>query len=83
MTRQQYSVPGMTDCDSSKSRSNNSVPGINCCIPFHMVKQAVEEQQFVHQSFPSYPIDSRNIENVIQKWEKNTKQKFYFNEDNH
>lgn len=47
-----------------------------------MVKQAVEEQQFVHQSFPSYPID-RNIENVIQKWEKNTKQKFYFNEDNH
>jgi hypothetical protein len=42
-----------------------------------MVKQAVEEQQFVRQSFPSYPID-RNIKNVIQKWETNTEQKVLF-----
>jgi hypothetical protein len=37
------------------------------------VKQAVEEQQFVHQAFPSYPIDRNNeIRNVIQKWIKIT-----------
>lgn len=38
--------------------------GISCCVPFHKVKQAVEEQQFVRQSFPFYPI-GRNIRNVI------------------
>ena len=31
-----------------------------------MVKQAAEEQQFVHQAFPSYPI-SKNIIKVMQR----------------
>ena len=53
------------------------MPGINCSIPFHMVKQAVEEQQFVRQSFPSYPIIERNIKNVIQKWEKKIQNKSF------